>query len=590
MVLALAPAKAEHRAYSLSADYYNESWPSDGTAIFRPSEMVYGGIVPHHLLVKDWLGKYFAGLSKQQYDTVILIGPNHADAGRGKLIISNESFATPFGVLETNRWLAQKLSSAGLAQIEEAPFASEQSIVNLAGFIKKAFPQANFLPIVVRRDASAAEMDKLASTLAAAVNPARTLILASVDFSHYQTAAVADFHDARTNGCLAAFDYSCLQTAEVDSPLSLRALLKYLEAVGARKDTLVYRTNSSALLKQPDEPGTSHSFHVFTKGEAAKDSAYNLLFFGDLMMDRHVGELITKQKGQVDFLLNGLSGEERRFWMGNDLTSANLESALTKNGAHYPPSAGIDFAFAPELLAQFKNYNFNYFNIANNHITDQGTKGFAETQANLKNLGYSFAGCGDQSVRSDCSGTIVQARDKRIAMLGASMVYGDIDKVKLAAEIARLKPQADLVIVQLHWGNEYQSQFNKKQQELAYYLVDHGADLIIGHHPHVIKGVEIYKDKTIFYSLGNFVFDQYWSLPTQRGLAVGVSWSGDNFSFQLFPLVANHSAVSLAKGAEKVKWLKQVAATSAVSSSQKTLLTQGYLSTSSRLTKADFPL
>ena len=159
------------------------------------------------------------------------------------------------------------------------------------------------------------------------------------------------------------------------------------------------------------------------------------------------------------------------------------------------------------------------------------------------------------------------------------MVYGEIDRAKLAAEIARLKPQVDLVIVQLHWGTEYQAQFAQKQQKLAHYLIDNGADLIIGHHPHVIEGAEIYKNKAIFYSLGNFLFDQYWSLPTQRGLAVGITWSSREFSYQLFPLVAKQSAVSLAKGLEKTRLLRQVAAVSAVTAAQKSLLEQGYLST-----------
>lgn len=117
--------------------------------------------------------------------------------------------------------------------------------------------------------------------------------------------------------------------------------------------------------------------------------AVNLLFFGDMMLDRHVGEKIS-QNG-LDYIFAKLAGEENRFFTGIDLVSANLEGAVTDVGAHYTPAMAYDFAFAPELINQLKQYNFNFFNLANNHFTDQGSRGVNETRENLSQLGFNYS-------------------------------------------------------------------------------------------------------------------------------------------------------------------------------------------------------
>lgn len=86
--------------------------------------------------------------------------------------------------------------------------------------------------------------------------------------------------------------------------------------------------------------------------------------------------------------------------------------------------------------------------------------------------------------------------------------------------------QGDLVVVSFHWGDEYQTKHNQKQEQFAKAAIDAGADLIIGHHPHVVQEVEQYKDGWIAYSLGNFVFDQNFSKETTQGLVLKVKISG----------------------------------------------------------------
>jgi poly-gamma-glutamate synthesis protein (capsule biosynthesis protein) len=96
----------------------------------------------------------------------------------------------------------------------------------------------------------------------------------------------------------------------------------------------------------------------------------------------------------------------------------------------------------------------------------------------------------------------------------------------MVQDIANADARGDLVVVSFHWGDEYQQQHNVQQERIAMAAIDAGADLIIGHHPHVIQEVKQYRDGWIAYSLGNFIFDQTFSEETMRGLALRVTLEG----------------------------------------------------------------
>jgi len=278
----------------------------------------------------------------------------------------------------------------------------------------------------------------------------------------------------------------------------------------------------------------------------------NILFFGDLMLDRHVGEKI-KEKG-LNYIFENL--ENSGIFNNHDLISANLEGAVTNKGVHYPPNMSYDFAFSPELIKELKKYHFNFFNISNNHLSDQGEKGIKETSINLSEIGYNFSGCRDAKV-DDCSSTIVDIKNKRIALVGLSQVYASLDEKKIKNTIKNLKEISDIIIVNIHWGVEYNHKFNKKQQQLSHILVDNGADIVIGHHPHVVQGMEIYNGKPIFYSLGNFVFDQYFSQDTQEGLALNIDIIDNKKEISFIPLQSSFAQVSITGSEEKEIFLKK---------------------------------
>ncbi|HTW96665.1 MAG TPA: CapA family protein, partial [Candidatus Methylomirabilis sp.] len=223
-----------------------------------------------------------------------------------------------------------------------------------------------------------------------------------------------------------------------------------------------------------------------------------------------------------------------------------------------PPLEAYDFAFNPALVKELTKYNFNYFNIANNHLADQGKNGIIETEKNLSSLGFNFAGCPDREV-GDCTSKIVEINGKKIGLTGASMVYGALDENLLINKVKALASSTDLVIAQMHWGIEYQHEPAANQIALAHKLIDAGADIVIGHHPHVVGGLEIYQGKPIFYSLGNFVFDQYFSLDTQEELGVKIAIADNNFQINLLPIKSEASRLRLMTADEKNKFLAELA-------------------------------
>ncbi|HXK39418.1 MAG TPA: CapA family protein, partial [Candidatus Paceibacterota bacterium] len=121
---------------------------------------------------------------------------------------------------------------------------------------------------------------------------------------------------------------------------------------------------------------------------------------------------------------------------------------------------------------------------------------------------------------------------------GRDLVFVGLDTTTTAHDAGAVRealaafPESAFVAVFTHWGNEYEATHSSAQETFAHLLIDSGADLVVGAHPHVVQDVEIYKGKHIYYSLGNFVFDQYWNDAVQTGLMVLVTLDDDRTAYQ----------------------------------------------------------
>jgi len=196
----------------------------------------------------------------------------------------------------------------------------------------------------------------------------------------------------------------------------------------------------------------------------------------------------------------------------------NLESPLSKAGT--PAKGKINLGIEKSYIWEtFKKYPVAV-NLANNHILDYGEKAFFETLAYLdeQNIAYFGAGNEENNYNNPC---IINFSNMNIALLGYSCkttnaIFGNkqkygsalLEKGKIIEDIQEAKKYANKVIVNFHWGDEHIQVPKPSDISLAKSIINSGADLIIGHHAHVIQSIEMYNDKYIFYGLGNFIFPE----------------------------------------------------------------------------------
>lgn len=184
----------------------------------------------------------------------------------------------------------------------------------------------------------------------------------------------------------------------------------------------------------------------------------------------------------------------------DDLTLVNLEGVLSDDSRG--ENKEKEFAFrGPSSLAQALALgSVEAVNLANNHSGDYGAGGRADTLTALEEQGIAYAG----------GEWLCVFRSKTGCKVGLAGITGTLNKGKrelIARQISLLKEAGcQIIVYSLHAGQEYDERHNTSQQEMARYLIDAGADVVAGHHPHVVQGIEIYKDRLILYSLGNCVF------------------------------------------------------------------------------------
>jgi gamma-polyglutamate biosynthesis protein CapA len=189
---------------------------------------------------------------------------------------------------------------------------------------------------------------------------------------------------------------------------------------------------------------------------------------------------------------------------------------------------------------------FTAVNLANNHTLDFGQSGYEETKENLAKDDILYFG--SPSNNEDLS-TQINVRGKLICLVGYEEFINP-EPQTILDEIHSLQASCYRIIVFAHWGVEYLPTPSDKQKTLAHSFIDAGADVIIGSHPHVVQPLEVYKNKAIFYSLGNFVFDQNFSFETTHGLAVQVEFSDTETHFTLAPISILNEEVSVSSTTE----------------------------------------
>jgi poly-gamma-glutamate synthesis protein (capsule biosynthesis protein) len=242
---------------------------------------------------------------------------------------------------------------------------------------------------------------------------------------------------------------------------------------------------------------------------------------GDLGLGRHI---TSTARNKNDF---SWSFQQISPWLlSNDFNLANLESPIIAN---CPEGKTGTFTFCGDdrFLPHLKSNKF-ILNLANNHILNYGADGLSQT--------HSFLSQNEITYFPQFSNKIINGIS--FGFLGYDFItYPGLDPTSLITDVKNYNSEVDWLIVSIHWGNEYLPQAETWRVDLGRELVDAGADIIHGHHPHVWQDYEIYKEKPIFYSFGNFIFDQSWSYETSHSQIAQLSLSKTKVeNLELFPI------------------------------------------------------
>jgi poly-gamma-glutamate synthesis protein (capsule biosynthesis protein) len=202
-----------------------------------------------------------------------------------------------------------------------------------------------------------------------------------------------------------------------------------------------------------------------------------------------------------------------------DIAICNFEASIKTDGAHPIKKAGPHLVQAPEMIPQLRKYGFDYVSLANNHIYDYGDIAMAHTMSMLEDHGLQYVGCGRDFAQT-YQPKVVETNGVKIGLIaGCENEFGCLDEDRgrsgyawilhrsLEDCVRELKKNVDIVIVLAHAGVENIDFPIKEWREQYRRFCDIGADVVIGHHPHVPQGYEKYGESMIFYSLGNFYFD-----------------------------------------------------------------------------------
>jgi poly-gamma-glutamate capsule biosynthesis protein CapA/YwtB (metallophosphatase superfamily) len=264
-----------------------------------------------------------------------------------------------------------------------------------------------------------------------------------------------------------------------------------------------------------------------------------VVFTGDLMLGGNALPVIQKNGADYPFR------QVAPLFQWADIGVSNLEAPVATEGRAFEKT--YTFRVPPSLLEGPIQAGIGVFTLGNNHIMDFGDQGLFSTLSVLDALNVRHCGAGGNREEAEAP-AIVQLHGLKIGFLAFSYTfpdefwagertpgtaYGRPDRMK--KNIEALKQKVDRVVVSFHWGEERSTMVKTYQHDAAHAVIDWGADLVVGHHPHVLQGLEWYKGKLIAYSLGNFVFGSY-SPDARESALLKILFDRSGYEARLIPI------------------------------------------------------
>lgn len=293
-----------------------------------------------------------------------------------------------------------------------------------------------------------------------------------------------------------------------------------------------------------------------------------IVFTGDVMLkDQIIRNYNSKGiLGVVDQTLLDLT-------VGADITMINNEFAFSTRGT--PADKQYTFRVDPKYVSAISELGTDVAGLANNHVLDYGKDALEDTFATFEQTGIAYTGAG-RTYEDACRLIKFEKNGKTFGFLAASRVipvvswnvensapgvFCTYDTTHLVEEIVKAKQQCDYVFVAVHWGTERTDVLTDYQPVMAHKFIDAGADAVIGAHPHVLQGIEMYRGKPIFYSLGNYIFAR----TINRTMAVELTVTPeDQMNIRIIPASCENfytHAMDAQRAAEVYRYLNDLSST-----------------------------
>lgn len=496
------------------------------------NQQKYFAIIPHFTIQPKTLENFYTFL-KTTYDinneeklNIVIISPDHFDESKNNIDMLCEN---------TNKLCykeiclpAKALPATKTSGCLDKNTTKEHGLGEHFTFIKKIFPKANIFPIVVKPK-KFIEDTQLIETLNSYNFIGKTLIISSVDFSHYVDEDFALLHDKKSfytlNNTTGMSEYSSL---EVDCPSCLY-MVNTLAQQNKQYPKLYLRDSSSEIAGENLGTGNTSRQFIYYTNQKQEENGFTVAFFGDLIFDRQVAIKLSWEQNITQYFKQFYQNENtklspsiypHRKLFGIDFVGVNLETpAVNDKTICQKSSKEVVFCSSSEILSYLKNIGFTLMNVANNHSLDGWTNAHLETIENIKENRLNYIGYirnGEYFEKNYLRRTNI--RGIKVARQWFDFTITPRNLFSWYCSILKDNTNDGYInMVSVHRWREYETTHSVEQESLGKQLIDCWADVIIGHHPHVIQDIWRYKGKPIIYSLGNFLFDMKNPPETREG-------------------------------------------------------------------------
>lgn len=519
-------------------------------------------ILPHFIIAPERLDTIRSQITKDietEAPTIIIISPDHFQTYNTNNLIYDTSINNVcvqwYCQIAQWAWITPQSSSYKVTN--HTLILPDHGIWAHLRFIKKRLPKSKIIPLLVQ-PRSIEDSEALISTIQSISKQQSTLIIWSVDRSHYVPETWAKLHDITTRSILSSHDTdrNHRKKIDVDCPSCLW-IVDQIAQSDHHVPQLLWRDSSAVLFWTTGIDNTSRWIISYIPTE--KDTIINnlswiftpqsslvtwvtLLMWWDLIYDRWVKNKLPDyhslsrhfhERYQQHDLSQNLLFSFHRKWAGIDIIALNLETPLYQSGTIcHPQNKPYSFCSHESILDILSAIGFNTISFANNHRFDAGTEQYNITKTIIKEKNMDVM-IDDEIIKKTIRWIWIALHAYDFTVIDTKNTLQ-----RACSDIQQSTQEWYKPIVSLHRWQEYQRAHNIQQENIAHQLVNCGAKAIVWHHPHVIQDIQRINNVPVIYSLGNFLMDQWFSSETSTGMIVGLvipqSWS-----IQLFTELIN---------------------------------------------------